>query len=172
VTPREISYTIHSILGLDSAQGALLLEVEQSSISKIGSPEDSPAHRPAPVRFLRLLEAYRSGYRPPDWPAKLLAEEKEFRLVARERGEEEALRGWVCHKSLGVKQLSALSEVLHHGTAPRWHAPRLAEAKVARKVFSESSGGAWISSPHDKYRKVMAATDLGKLVMRYARAHP
>lgn len=172
MTPDEISYTIHSILGLDSAQAARLFEVERSSIPKIGSREDSPAHRPAPVRFLRLLEAYRKGYRPPDWPVKLLAEEEEFRRIARDQGEESALRGWFCHKSLGPKQIASLGEVDRMGTAPRWHGPQLAEAGVARKVFGESSGGAWISSPDDKYRKKMVITGLGKLVLRYARAAP
>ena len=56
-------------LGLTTEQLAYVLDTVKRSIRAIeADPGTSQSRRPAP-RMVRLLEAYLSGYRPPDWPA-------------------------------------------------------------------------------------------------------
>lgn len=55
-------------LGLSLSELALLLDSDDKSLRCIeADPRSNMFRKPAP-RMVRLLEAYLSGYRPPDWP--------------------------------------------------------------------------------------------------------
>lgn len=67
MTPAEIKQARQS-LGLSVAQLAALLETDPQTIRRMEQSETANTfRRPAP-RMVRLLRAYLSGYRPPDWP--------------------------------------------------------------------------------------------------------
>lgn len=54
-------------LGLSTAQLATLLDTDPQTIRRMEQSETANTfRRPAP-RMVRLLRAYLSGYRPPDW---------------------------------------------------------------------------------------------------------
>ncbi len=59
-------------LGLSPAEAAALTEVDLSSVYKWEREPGLKTHRPAPARVARLLQAYLSGYRPDDWPERLV----------------------------------------------------------------------------------------------------
>ena len=67
MTPIQIAKAQKS-LGLDNADFAQVMEVDYSTLKKIKSPGGSSQSRRAPVRFVRLLNAYLAGFRPDDWP--------------------------------------------------------------------------------------------------------
>lgn len=55
-------------LGLTQMQMAAVLETDAQSIRRMEMQPDAATHRPLPARARRLIEAYLSGFRPPDWP--------------------------------------------------------------------------------------------------------
>ena len=57
-------------LGLTQAQMADMLETDPQSVRRWEMPPEATTHRKVPVRARRLIKAYLSGYRPPDWPIK------------------------------------------------------------------------------------------------------
>lgn len=67
MTPSEIS-AARKELGLNQAQFASVMDTDPRGIRALESPAGTARHRSPPVRFVRLLEAYLSGYRPDDWP--------------------------------------------------------------------------------------------------------
>ena len=67
MTPAEFKEARQK-LGLTQSQMANVLDSDARAIRAIESdPETSKHRRPAP-RMARLIKAYLSGYRPPDWP--------------------------------------------------------------------------------------------------------
>ena len=62
-------------MGLTPAEAAELLEVDVSSVYKWERDPSMSTHRPAPARVAKLLAAYKAGYRPPEWPNRLLERE-------------------------------------------------------------------------------------------------
>ena len=62
MTPADLKAARHS-LGLTASQLGALMHVGISDIYRIEA-----GTRPPPVRYLELLRAYLSGYRPDDWP--------------------------------------------------------------------------------------------------------
>lgn len=55
-------------LGLTQAQLAYLLDTDPQSVRRWEMAPDATTHRKVPVRAMRLIRAYLSGYRPEDWP--------------------------------------------------------------------------------------------------------
>lgn len=56
-------------LGLSVKEFAVLLETDPLSIRRMEmEPDRSTARKLAP-RMARLIDAYKNGYRPPDWPS-------------------------------------------------------------------------------------------------------
>lgn len=55
-------------LGLTQAQMADMLDTDPQSIRRWEMQPEAATHRPLPARAGRLIEAYKSGYRPKDWP--------------------------------------------------------------------------------------------------------
>lgn len=67
MTPDELR-NAQRTLGLSASDMARMLDTDPQTWRRMVMREDaSTFRRPAP-RMLRLLEAYLSGYRPPDWP--------------------------------------------------------------------------------------------------------
>lgn len=71
MSPEELKNTRMS-LGLEPAEAAALLETHVSAIQKMEFPETAKQHRKPPARLVRLYRAYLAGYRPEDWPERLL----------------------------------------------------------------------------------------------------
>lgn len=55
-------------LGLTQAQMAQMLDTDAQSVRRWEMAPDATTHRKVPVRAMRLVRAYLSGYRPEDWP--------------------------------------------------------------------------------------------------------
>ena len=68
MTPAEIQEARQS-LGLSRSQLAALLDLKKpQDVQRMEMPATASTHRPPPVRVVRLIRAYLSGYRPNDWP--------------------------------------------------------------------------------------------------------
>lgn len=55
-------------LGLTQAQMADMLETDAQSIRRMEMQETASTHRKPAARMQRLIDAYKAGYRPKDWP--------------------------------------------------------------------------------------------------------
>ena len=55
-------------IGLTRAQLAKLLDTDTQSVQRIEMPPTASTARSVAPRMERLMNAYASGYRPPDWP--------------------------------------------------------------------------------------------------------
>lgn len=82
-------------LGLTPAEAAGVLDLGSSkTIFRMETDPGNKMHRPAPVRVARLYRAYLEGYRPEDWPERLVkieegrAEIELVRAVSRSLREE------------------------------------------------------------------------------------
>lgn len=68
MTPTEI-LVARQTLGLTRTQLAFLLDLNsQQDVQRMEMPITASTHRAPPVRAVRLIKAYLSGYRPADWP--------------------------------------------------------------------------------------------------------
>jgi hypothetical protein len=67
MTPAELRIT-RELLGLSRKQAAEVLETTVFQIQKMERPEDRDSHIKPPRRYVQLLEAYLSGFRPSNWP--------------------------------------------------------------------------------------------------------
>ena len=68
--PDELRQIREIDLGLSRAEMARLLETTIFMVQRWERPADRQSHVPPPHRVVRLLEAYRAGYRPSDWPTE------------------------------------------------------------------------------------------------------
>jgi DNA-binding transcriptional regulator YiaG len=55
-------------LGLSLSEFAEMLDTDRTTALKMELSEGSSQYRKPAPRMIRLMEAYKSGYRPPDWP--------------------------------------------------------------------------------------------------------
>ncbi|MEM8581101.1 MAG: helix-turn-helix transcriptional regulator [Pseudomonadota bacterium] len=55
-------------LGLTLQQFAQVLDTDARTIRRMETSPDNSTHRAPAVRMVRLITAYRDGYRPADWP--------------------------------------------------------------------------------------------------------
>jgi len=55
-------------LGLSLDEMGQVLDTDRRAVSRYEASPDTKTHREPAVRIVRLVEAYLSGYRPPDWP--------------------------------------------------------------------------------------------------------
>lgn len=55
-------------LGLSDSQMATALGVSPTQVRRMEVQVDKSSHRPVSATTAKLVEAYLSGYRPPDWP--------------------------------------------------------------------------------------------------------
>ena len=67
MTPQQIK-TARLQLGLSVKEASELFEMDEGDIKRIERSEKFSTHRKPPVRFIKLLNAYLSGYRPSNWP--------------------------------------------------------------------------------------------------------
>lgn len=67
MTPAEIKEARHK-LGLSVADLARLLDTDAQTVRRMEQSETANTFRKPAPRMVRLLGAYLSGYRPPDWP--------------------------------------------------------------------------------------------------------
>ncbi len=72
MTPEEIRTARHT-LGLTQAALGALLDTDGQSVRRWELPPAAATHRKMPPRAARLIQAYLSGYRPPDWPVTVAA---------------------------------------------------------------------------------------------------
>jgi len=60
-------------LGLSPAEAAQMLDLaDTKAIYRMESTPGHSTHRPPATRVVRLYRAYLAGYRPDDWPERLL----------------------------------------------------------------------------------------------------
>ena len=67
MTPTELKEARHK-LGLSVADLARLLDTDAQTVRRTEQSETANTFRKPAPRMVRLLDAYLSGYRPPDWP--------------------------------------------------------------------------------------------------------
>lgn len=67
MTPLQIKQARHA-LGLTLREMALMMDTDARSQRAYEAPSSASTARTAPPRYCRLMAAYLSGYRPPDWP--------------------------------------------------------------------------------------------------------
>lgn len=78
------------LLGLTPTEAAEMLDTDVSTIRKIERDPEHTQHRAPPGRVVRLYKAYLAGYRPDDWPERLVNRETLPPGVRRElEGEDE-----------------------------------------------------------------------------------
>lgn len=88
MTPEDIR-SARRILGLTTTEMARLLGYEGTSAAGQISHHEAGRRRVRPAQR-RLVEAYLSGYRPPDWPSRLIgAEVPEARQLGQASGREQ-----------------------------------------------------------------------------------
>ena len=64
-------------LGFTLTEAAKMLDVSSAkTLNRIESDPRNATHRPAPLRLVRLYRSYLGGYRPSDWPERLIDREK------------------------------------------------------------------------------------------------
>ena len=69
MTPDQISKA-RAALGLTQTQLGRMLDTDGQSIRRMEMPDTANTHRKPAPRMVRLIAAYLSGYRPPDWPKR------------------------------------------------------------------------------------------------------
>jgi transcriptional regulator with XRE-family HTH domain len=74
MTPTEFRHARRE-LGLSVRQFAEMLGVEPEAVRRMEIQFGEGGHRPIRGSIERLIRAYLDGYRPPDWPAKVLLAE-------------------------------------------------------------------------------------------------
>lgn len=74
MTPAELKQARQS-LGLSVADLARLLETDPQTVRRMEQSEAASTFRKPAPRMERLIAAYLSGYRPPDWPSTTCAAE-------------------------------------------------------------------------------------------------
>ena len=73
MTPKALKEARQS-LGLSVAEMAAMLETDAQTVRRMEMASTRSTAREPAARMVRLIEAYLSGYRPPDWPAGLQIE--------------------------------------------------------------------------------------------------
>jgi len=73
MTPAELKEARHK-LGLSVADLARLLDTDAQTVRRMDQSETANTFRKPAPRMVRLLDAYLSGYRPPDWPTASISE--------------------------------------------------------------------------------------------------
>jgi len=75
MTPVELREARES-LGLSPAEAAQMLDISNpKAVYRMESATSHSTHRAPSTRVVRLYRAYLAGYRPDDWPARLLEQE-------------------------------------------------------------------------------------------------
>ena len=67
MTPQQIK-NARLQLGLSVTEASELFEMTEIDIRRLELNENAKTLRKPPVRFIKLLNAYLSGYRPSNWP--------------------------------------------------------------------------------------------------------
>lgn len=72
MTPSDLKQARHT-LGLSVADLARLLDTDPQTVRRMEQSADANTFRKPAPRMARLMQAYLSGYRPPDWPTTCAA---------------------------------------------------------------------------------------------------
>jgi DNA-binding transcriptional regulator YiaG len=67
MTPQDIK-RLRDDLGLSAADLAALLETDENTVRRMEMRRDTKNARLPARRMTRLMQAYRDGWRPHDWP--------------------------------------------------------------------------------------------------------
>jgi DNA-binding transcriptional regulator YiaG len=67
MTPQDIK-RLRDDLGLSAADLATLLETDENTVRRMEMRRDTKNARLPARRMARLMQAYRDGWRPHDWP--------------------------------------------------------------------------------------------------------
>lgn len=67
MTPQDIK-RLRDTLGLSAADLAAMLETDENTVRRMEMRRDTKNARLPARRMMRLMQAYRDGWRPHDWP--------------------------------------------------------------------------------------------------------